>query len=73
MKVEEIKFIEGEHNSFHQGKQEQLHEHDESPALAMLMVDMPRRHKPGSGSFAQQCKKLHAVHADEAAVKEIQQ
>ena len=47
-KAEEFEFLEGEHDLFHQGRKEQLCEHNEAPALAMPMVDMSRRHEPRS-------------------------
>ena len=77
-KLEEIEFMESENNIFSPEAKEQLHETDEAPMLAQLIMNMMKSHAPESGTFTQQCNYKQGVKkcgtkAETAALKEIKQ
>ena len=72
LKAEETQFLEGKHNLFHEGTQEQVHEPEEAPVLAMLMANVVNNCVPGSGQCnCKQGVRLCTNEAEAVAEKEI--
>ena len=77
-KSDEIEMIELKHNLFGTDAKEQLHEAEEAPIVAQLLVNVMRSCQPESGTFAQQHNYKQGVkkcgdRAEKAALKETKQ